>query len=397
MKKSIKIISFVLLLAVITGICSILFVNKTPISDYDRSLRKIYGVANVGQGYSTLTRLEDSIGHSYYFTRDGYVYSSFNNSYPYSHMQEITDDYGNEFIKVPKFYTRIDKHDDGTFDLLISGYKYDKFDTLFKDENGNEIEYVLIGKYEGSLIEDSGSKYIVSKKDLIPTTNLYFTESLDYCSNNGNSYHEFDYKIYNIVQQLFLIEFATTDSQRVFQGVINSTEIVKTGIGSIGDNNGLYSNAIGYGDPLTGAFNYRGIENIWGNLATWVKGIYMDNLHSDLLICTENHKNLSVHVETSYPVPILQLSPIDGTPYLGFPSLVSNGGSSFSSGFNDSCSYQTNKEAYLYLCVGGSYNQKLINSGLFCMKWGTEHYWSVSDFKTGSRLCFTPKIVSEVA
>lgn len=397
MKKSIKIISFVLLLAVIIGICSILFANKTTVSDYDRSLRKIYGVANVGQGYSTLTRLEDSIGHSYYISRDGYVYSSFNNAYPYSHMQEITDDYGNEFIKVPKFYTRIDKHDDGTFDLLISGYKYDKFDTLFKDDNGNEIEYVLIGKYEGSLVEDAGLKHIVSKKDLTPTIGLSFNESIDYSSNNGNSYHEFDYKIYNIIQQLFLIEFATMDSQTVFTGVIDSTEHVQTGIGSPGDINGLYSNVVGYNDPSTGAFNYRGIENIWGNLSTWVKGVYMDYTERSLTIYNESHKILSTHVEVPYTSPILQLSPIDNTAFLGFPSLTSNGSSSNFGGFCDSCFYILNKNAYQYLCFGGSYNQKEINSGLFAIRWGSNPAYSVSPFMTGSRLCFTPKIVSEVA
>ncbi|MCM1440996.1 MAG: hypothetical protein NC131_17610, partial [Roseburia sp.] len=111
---------------------------------------KIYGVDKVGSSNpSALTRTDDAIGLNVTVGASE-ITSDFDRCYPYSDMQEVTDEYGNVFIKIPKFYAKITKNADGTFKHQISGVRYEGFTTLFVDGEGNELDYILVGKYEGS-------------------------------------------------------------------------------------------------------------------------------------------------------------------------------------------------------------------------------------------------------
>ena len=70
---------------------------------------KIYGVDNVGQSNTTQTRTDNSVGLGFTINAST-IDSDFDRCYPWSDMQEVMDEFGNVFIRVPKFYTKITKY-----------------------------------------------------------------------------------------------------------------------------------------------------------------------------------------------------------------------------------------------------------------------------------------------
>lgn len=231
---------------------------------------KIYGVDKVGSATpSALTRTDDAVGLSYTVgTTD--ITSDFDRCYPWCDMQEVTDAAGNVFIKIPKFYCKITKNSDGTYKHQISGIRYEGFSTLFVDGAGNELDYILVGKYEGS----GSASRVYSKSGATVLVNITLDNFRTGCKANGAGYQSYDFLIDLIIKELWLVEMKTTNTQSVMYGYANGnsaavatgrTDGVKTPSGSETSNtSGKY------------ACKYRGIENLWGNTYTWCDGISFD-------------------------------------------------------------------------------------------------------------------------
>lgn len=240
---------------------------------------KIYGVDGVGQSSPTLTRTDSAVGLGYTINAST-IDSDFDSCYPWCEMKEVTDDLGNVFIRIPKFYTKITKNANGTFKHQISGCRYDGFGTLFVDGKGNELDYILVGKYEGSY--DSTNARMMSKSGQTVKVSITLPNYRKACMAVGEGYQQYDFLIDAIIKELFLIEFATTHCQSIMAGftsgnntaalITGHTDKVKTPSGSYNNNHDLET------DPWTDttcntdglhACKYRGIENPWGNTWTW--------------------------------------------------------------------------------------------------------------------------------
>ena len=252
---------------------------------------KIYGVDNVGQSAPTLTRTDSAIGRTVTVGASE-IKSDFDRCYPWSDMHEVVDDSGNVFIRIPKFYSRITKNANGTYKHQLSGYRYEGFTTLFVDGKGNEIDYVLVGKYEAS--ETSAKAESKSGKTCL--VNVTLPQMRTACKANGEGYQQYDFLIDAIIKELFLIEMATTNSQSIMYGYANGnsaavqtgrTDGVKTASGSDTSNtDGKH------------ACKYRGIENLWGNVWTWCDGItFSDN---KVYICLDPTKYVSENTAQPY-------------------------------------------------------------------------------------------------
>ena len=112
---------------------------------------KVYGLR--WDGNTTYTRLEDAVGMK---AKAGVgttaVTNDFDNAEIYKDIVDVTVD-GNVFVKIPKFYIKKLVTGD-TWEWYVSKDKKDNAYYLpecFKDEEGNELDYVLIGKYDASL------------------------------------------------------------------------------------------------------------------------------------------------------------------------------------------------------------------------------------------------------
>ena len=353
---------------------------------------KIYGVDGVGKSTPTLTRTDAAVGLT---TSVGVseITSDFDNCYPWCEMREEVDSEGNVFIRIPKFYTKITKNSDGSYKHQISGVRYSGFTTLFVDGKGNEIDYVLVGKYEAS----GSSTKAYSKSGQTVLVNITLPDLRTACKANGAGYQQYDFLIDAIIKELFMIEFATTNSQSIMQGYTASsntaalqtghTDSVKTPSGSA--NNGHGEDCTACNTDGKHACKYRGIENPWGNVWTWCDGITFSA--EKVYICLDPEKYVSENTEQPYnyvgdrPISmdwIKEIEYFDKFPLLGYTKTVSGGSSS-----TYYCDYFNSSSSGTVLSVGG-YWYAGTNAGLWC--WNGPSLASSAGSLLGGRLCFKP-------
>ena len=341
---------------------------------------KIYGVDKVGSSTpSALTRTDDAVGLSYTVgTTD--IVSDFDRCYPWSDMQEVTDASGNVFIKIPKFYSKITKNSNGTYKHQISGIRYEGFSTLFVDGAGNELDYVLVGKYEGS----GSSARVYSKSGATALVNITCDNFRTGCKANGAGYQQYDFLIDLIIKELWLVEMKTTNSQSVMYGYANGnsaavatgrTDSVKTPSGSeVSNTDGKH------------ASKYRGIENLWGNVYKWVDGISFSD--EKVYVCFDPAfyaagKTASPYVyqgdRSSGGGYIKKVEPLGRNPLIQYATEVGGSNATYYADY-----------AGVYgsvLAVGGYWNGSS-DAGLWF--WGGLCGPSDADSGIGGRLCYKP-------
>lgn len=341
---------------------------------------KIYGVDNVGQSSPSLTRTDSAIGLTI-TVGESEIASDFDRCYPWSDMCEVVDEHGNVFIKIPKFYSRITKNVNGTYKHQISGYRYEGFSTLFVDGKGNEIDYVLVGKYEAS----GTAERAYSKSGATVLVSVTLPQMRTACKANGEGYQQYDFLIDAIIKELFLVEMATTNSQSIMYGYANNnsaaiatgrTDGIKTASGSETSNtDGKH------------ACKYRGIENPWGNVYKWCDGITFDG--AKIYICLDPTHYVSEDKAAPYfyvgervdgASSLKEITYFDKFPLLGYAS--ANGGS----GDTYYCDYVV---AYggTVLYVGGVWSDTTV-AGLWYWYGGSSA--SSSRAGVGGRLCAKP-------
>ena len=342
---------------------------------------KIYGVDKVGSSNpDALIRTDDAVGLNVTVgTTD--ITSDFDRCYPYCDMQEVTDAAGNVFIKIPKFYAKITPNADGTFKHQISGVRYEGFTTLFVDGEGNELDYILVGKYEGS---GSASK-VFSKSGATVLVNITCDSFRNGCKANGDGYQQYDFLIDLIIKELWLVEMKTTNSQAIMYGYANSnsaavttgrTDAVKTPSGSEESNtDGKH------------ACKYRGIENLWGNTFTMCDGISFSS--EKVYICTDPKSYSGGKIASPYvyhgnrPTSggwIKKVAPLDRNPLIQYVTEASGG-----SATTYFCDYSDSGGSVLF--VGGLWSYAA-GAGLWA--WYGRGDASSSYSYLGGRLCKKP-------
>ena len=337
---------------------------------------KIYGVDNVGQSSPTLTRTDSAVDKSYTIG-DSEIHSDFDNCYPWSDMQEVIDAENNVFIKIPKFYSMVTKNANGTYKHQISGVRYDGFTTLFVDGEGNELDYILVGKYEGS---GSASK-VFSKSGATVLVNITCDSFRNGCKANGDGYQQYDFLIDLIIKELWLVEMKTTNSQAIMYGYANGnsaavatgrTDAVKTPSGSEESNtDGKH------------ACKYRGIENLWGNTFTWCDGISFNG--DKVYVCTDPKSYAAGKTASPYVYHgdraagygyIKKVAPLKRHPLIQYATEASGGSTT-----TYFCDYAYSGGSVL--AVGGNWNNTT-NAGLWY--WNGNYTPSNANSNIGGRI-----------
>ena len=241
--------------------------------------RKIYGVDLVGsQDPNALVRTDDAVGLNV-TVGTSEITSDFDNCYPWSDIEEVRDKWGNWFVKIPKFYSKITKNADGTYKHQISGTDYPGFTTLF-EVGDRTIDYVMVGKYEGT--SAGGESRLRSTAEGHSLTDLLSMDLCrEWCKANGEGYQQYDFLIDLIIKELWLVEMKTTNCQSIMRGNVQNspyrpgeTSRVSTPSGSpVSNTDGKH------------ACKYRGIENPWGNMGIWCDGISLVN--GGVYVCKE--------------------------------------------------------------------------------------------------------------
>ena len=190
----------------------------------------------------------------------------------YKEMKEVTDDYGNKFIRIPKFYIH-KENTAGKLAIRISkepiagGY----LPHCFYDHVANkELPHIDVGKYLASLSTD-GTK-LESKTGVTPLASKTITVFRNLAKANGSGYQQLDIHVIDVLQCLFYVEFATLNSQSIHPGYTGGSEAKLSG-GT--DSVVAASGAVGADN--THQFKYRGIEDLWGNVYQFVDGVNIND------------------------------------------------------------------------------------------------------------------------
>jgi hypothetical protein len=170
----------------------------------------------------------------------------------------------------------------------------------FYDANGNEVDYILMGAYEGSIYDTSASAYLLLDEQVMSVNEDKFSSiagvkpasglSQDLtrvkieqmAKNRGDGWHLENSKITSMEQLLCMIEMGTMNFQTAIgQGVVsisdNSAYNCASNTGStssLGNGTGRATETVNIkGDTSTTetadgktSVSYRGRENDWGNI-----------------------------------------------------------------------------------------------------------------------------------
>ena len=193
---------------------------------------------------------------------------------------------GQVMVKIPKFYYKVTPDEDGGLDGVnirkctweISETPADGFTLYpaFYDANGNEIDYFLYGAFDGVGQRDStyGTSYNTSTDKLssvagssyLPTNSLTRATARTMATNRGTGWYSAGVKQTMAVLMLFAVEYGFNSSIAVGQGVVSASAATYAGqtTGNI---------TSGTQDNKTTPVNWRGIENLWGNIFDLIDGL----------------------------------------------------------------------------------------------------------------------------
>lgn len=186
----------------------------------------------------------------------------------YREMQRETDQYGNVFVRIPKFYIR-KTVTDALYRVEISKEKLKGFylPACFYDfEKDKELDYFLYSAYISSSVD--GVK-LESKAGVKPLVSRNIVQFRDYATANGPGYQQLDIHAVDVLQTLFRVEFATLNSQSLHPGFTSgNSESAETG-----GTDELTATSGAMGTSGSHQFVYRGIEDPWGNTYQFVDGV----------------------------------------------------------------------------------------------------------------------------
>lgn len=335
--------------------------------------------------------------------------------------EPIDNEVGGYHLKVANYYVS---------DTLRPGFKVHP---AFINEDGLEVDYILIGAYEASIYDTSANTYLKQDeqvadfdKDLLCsianvkpcsglTQNLTSANVEKLAKNRGEGWHSTSIKDVSMEQLLMIIELGTMNTQNgIGKGVTSITDndsyncAVQTGsTSSLGNTTGRATKSIGYkGEDRTEytgewqtSISFRGVENFWGNIWKLIEGLrFWGNTHmlgGQPYVCkdfnyTEN-KHSDNYEGVGFTLPnsngyIKAMGYSHNYDWLFIPSKV--GGDS-SKPVGDYL-YSTPKlNDYRVALLGGSWNGGSYAGGFACICYGGVGY----RYRTiGGRLVYIPNL-----
>lgn len=283
---------------------------------------------------SKLTRefgAETLVANFAYKNTEGPIINGYDSCYPWSDMTVITDNDGNKWLRIPKFYTKYVSENGYVCARYISQYKIDgdwHLNPIFLDSNNKELNSIEIACYQVGT--DSGTKQM-SKTGLKVTLGKELKEMKAWINDINKTDEKYVYSLYDIwthilIQDLFIIEYANSNIGDVLPGYCYteySNKMLQTGeLDKISYHTGTTA------DQDTGVsekygMKYRYLENIVGNGITILDGIVCEGETIKVTINSSEIKAKITRPSTSGKVAKLSF---DKETKLVFPTVVNDGG-----------------------------------------------------------------------
>ena len=363
---------------------------------------------------------------------------------------------GQVMVYIPKFYYKVniinkqlidDAHPEYGYDIheasySVSNIKYQgyKLHPAFINANGDEVDYVLCSAFEGSTYDTSALAYntndaqtvdfTANTGDLLAsigyvnnggttvhvkpasglTQNFTRPNSMTIAKNRGAGWYALTFKLASAIQMLITVEYGCNSQVNIADGVVGITDNTSYNCASyvgstVGNTTGRAASTINeingtettYTSATTTSVNYRGIENMWGNIWKWVDGI---NIHGNgsqrggvPYVCTD--MNFSDTNTANYESVGFTVANADGyTKYFGYGNekydwvfMTSTVGGSATNAIGDYFYRTTNLNGYRAALLGGGWDY---SSGAGVFYWTLYGAASVRNRAIGARLMYIP-------
>ena len=301
---------------------------------------------------------------------------------------------GDVFVEIPKFYQKCYKDDTNNYvEYWISSVKDNGFwlNPAFKDGDV-ELDHIYIGCYEGTY--DAHELY--SRAGSIILGNKTLAKYRELAQAKGNGFKLCDYYERNVIEYLFMIEYANRNTQDLYKGNCTAS-VYQTGM-----TDSLDRPSEGTIDTYSSPFRYRYMENIYGNVWEVMDGIIIRN--DKPLICLDPTKYNDIDQYTELPTLVINTSEAtkdffisDRTfdaqiPYINLPkyneSLVSTNNTYYSD--YALMPYNVNSVDTAVLVGGRTGMDDNAKVGLFTTD--MMNSLEYSDIYMTARLCYKPKV-----
>lgn len=347
---------------------------------------QIFGASWDGSSSTVLTRTDSSAGFA---NPDPYVAdgnhpgsSPFDNIMPWSGMRRVTLD-GNELVEIPKFWYKITTGTGNAISFQIANYPADGFNVspAHQDcgDGVGERDFIYVGRYHSI----SGYK---SQSGAQPLTNITRATGRSNIKNLGTGFYLWDYATLVTIWLLYIVEFADWNSQTcIGYGCSTSGSKYNTGAtDSMPYHTGTTATSR---TSYASGCQYRGIEDLWGNVMDWVDGIRFSS--SDIYIYNNPSEfsdssggvNTGKRPTSGGYISSWSQPSTTGYDWAIYPSAVRGSDSTY---VPDYCNYGSNG---VVLFAGGDYHQNLYR-GLFYLDGFRSASYSSDAF--GVRVMYLP-------
>jgi hypothetical protein len=212
-----------------------------------------------------------------------------------------------------------------------------KASDAFRDANGILQDKIYLAAYEGSIYDTSAQAYLKADgqsadfaADMLSsianakpasglTQSLTRSNTRSLCTNRGEGWQLHNIFALAVTQWLILIEYASFDSQlHIGKGVSNFTDDGSTNMALVTGATANLGNGSGIpdgGEDGKCSVSYRGEENLWGNIWTWLDGINFYNTATDSTVFVKGFGAMTDDTSEGYTA--LAFSAYKNSGYIG--------------------------------------------------------------------------------
>lgn len=286
----------------------------------------------------------------------------------------------------------------------------------FRDANGNLQEKIYLAAYEGCIYDTSASAYLKNDEQVADfaadmlssiasakpasglTQSLTRANTRKLANNRGTGWQLSNIFSLSATQWLILVEYASFDAQaKVGQGVSTFTDDGTTNMSLVTGATAGLGNGSGIPDGGTNgkcSVSYRGEENLWGNIWTWLDGINIFNTDTTSAVYVKEYGAMKDDTTGDGYIPVgfgafkgegyISAFGIDGELMELFIPVANGGASNLPVGDY----FWNNNTGFRVAILGGRWN-----SGAICGAWYL--YWNAaSSYRyrdIGGRLLYVPQ------
>ena len=194
---------------------------------------------------------------------------------------------GQSMVKIPKFYYSVDARNANSGDIIDVGtwsistkpqYGF-QLHPAFIGRDGNELDYFMIGCFEAlfqipntdTYTEQYNASYMLASMNgtgtASPAVSFTRSQGRTAASLRGNGWYQLGFTQLQAIQMLFAVEYGFNAQTAVGNGIVDVSSKQYIGTTDLDGNNTVGTTLNSYS-----SVSYRGIENLWGNVWSWVDG-----------------------------------------------------------------------------------------------------------------------------